>query len=252
MMRLSTLLDEMEDVIDWVGVIVEKLTWGLLAMLSTLYMEYNRKITIEMLPTIIKDSFTDRYDEHIKKVTLMVIEDYVPIEYKDSLFYIEKTLEEPSLSMNASNVEEKCKWIEERFEDCTFNITFVFDELYSLHKDARSPDYLVTKNEDDKLLKEIYDTVKRRIRHYVDNRINIPPIAITSDDYPMRAASPKEERNIPVASGVDRGGVEGNQLDTLAGVIVVDNNVILADRCGHPVTIYRAQDLAADTPVSLT
>ncbi|KAI6651010.1 hypothetical protein LOD99_5587 [Oopsacas minuta] len=61
----------------------------------------------------------------------------------------------------------------------------------------------------------------------------------------MVIAPPKEERNIPVASGVDRGGVISHQLDTPAGIIMVKNNVIVTDRYGDTVTFYRAVDLAA-------
>ncbi|KAI6660235.1 hypothetical protein LOD99_10433 [Oopsacas minuta] len=60
----------------------------------------------------------------------------------------------------------------------------------------------------------------------------------------------------------DRGGEDVIQLDTPVGVIVIKNNVIVADRYGNTVSLYRAIDLAgrysyhdthlATTPVSLT
>ena len=89
-----------------------------------------------------------------------------------------------------------------------YRVNFTFKELSFLYRDARSLEYLVRKNKDDKLLKEIYDIILRRIRHYYDNRIDIPSFAIRTDNDPMEVAPPKEERNIPVSSGVDRGGVD--------------------------------------------
>ena len=76
----------------------------------------------------------------------------------------------------------------------------------------------------------------------------------------MCIAPPKEERTIPIASGVDRGASSGYQLVTPAAVLVVKNNIIVADKSGHKLLRYRSSDLApigsclptADTPVTLT
>ena len=76
----------------------------------------------------------------------------------------------------------------------------------------------------------------------------------------MTVAPPKQERNIHIASGIDRSGLIGH-LNTPSSVIVIGNSVITADRYGHCVIWYRAMDLAArgafmsisdDTPLSLT
>ncbi|KAI6655601.1 hypothetical protein LOD99_2099 [Oopsacas minuta] len=153
-----------------------------------------------------------------------------------------------------------------KYEDCYAeveeDVTFTFNELSFLYRDTRSLEYLVRKNKEDKDLKDIYDLIQRQIRHYYDNRIDIPSFAIDTDNYLMWKAPPKEERNIPVASGVDRGGVISLQLDTPAGIIAIKDNVIVTDRYGDTVSLYRADDLvaycsyhdphSATTPVSLT
>ena len=77
----------------------------------------------------------------------------------------------------------------------------------------------------------------------------------------MFVAPPKAERNIPIASGVDRGATEGLQLVTPASVAVHKNTVFVADKYGHSISYYRDRDLeaigsyhhaTADTPVSIT
>ena len=76
----------------------------------------------------------------------------------------------------------------------------------------------------------------------------------------MLVAPPKAERNILIASGVDRGATEGLQLVTPASVVVYKNNVFVADKYGHSISIYRDRDFeaigsyhhtTADTPVSI-
>ncbi|KAI6652904.1 hypothetical protein LOD99_4290 [Oopsacas minuta] len=163
---------------------------------------------------------------------------------------------------NADRIEEKCKEMEDCYAAVEEDVSFTFNELSFLYRDARSLEYLVRKNKEDKYLKEIYDIIQRTIRHYYDNRIDIPSFAITTDNDLIWIAPPKEERNIPIASGVDRGGEEAYQLDTPAGLIVFEDNVVVADRYGDRVSLYRADDLASTysyhnrylvtTPVSLT
>ncbi|KAI6657190.1 TNF receptor-associated factor 4-like isoform X1 [Oopsacas minuta] len=321
--------------------------------LSPLYKDCESVISSKILPVPLKDSFQERFDQHLHKISLLIIDDYLPIEYKDSLYYIERTLAEPSLyslnglillketaeekihriqnwlvpklpkpiesvivkrfeslrlrlkaeilkmrtypipepwcSMcmkkgmthliegefifyvdpeieedmkpvnlskrdllprgitcqeydmrlnrlnieyamardeleirNADKIEDKFKLMEDWYAGVEEDVTFTFNELSNLYRDARSLKYLVRKNKEDKDLKEIYDLIQRNIRHYYDNRINIPSFAIDTDNYPMWIAPPKDEGNIPVASSVDKGGEEACQLDTPAGIIVVD------------------------------
>ena len=130
-----------------------------------------------------------------------------------------------------------------------------------MYRDGRSLEYLVNKNEDDALLKQIHDILLRRIRHFYSNRIGIPSVDMDYYTIPMLVAPPKAERNIPIASGVDRGATEGLQLVTPASVFVFNKTVFVADKCGHLVTGYRDSDLealagirleSAYTPVSLT
>ncbi|KAI6653446.1 hypothetical protein LOD99_3665 [Oopsacas minuta] len=148
---------------------------------------------------------------------------------------------------NADRKEEECKEMADWYATLEENVTFTFNELSFLYSDASSLKYLVTKNKEDKYLKEIYDIIQREIRHYYDSRIDIPSFAITIDNDPMRIALPKDERNIPVASGVDRGGEIAHQLYTPAGIIVFKSKVIVADRYGDTVSLYRANDLVATT-----
>ncbi|KAI6649188.1 hypothetical protein LOD99_11557 [Oopsacas minuta] len=387
--RIPNILNEMERITATYDVNIDRI----LNKLSPLYKDYESVISSKILPVPLKDSFQEPYDQHLEKISLLIIHDYLPTDIKDSLFYIERTLAEPSLyslnglimwketaeqkihriqnllvprlpkpiesvivkryeslrlrlkaeilkmrtypipepwcsccmrkemthliegefifyvdpeikedmkpvnpskrdllpggitrqeydmrlnrlnmeyaiardeleTRNADRIEEKCK----EMEDCYAvveekRVTFTFNELSFLYRDARSLEYLVRKNKEDKDLKEIYDIIQRTIRHYYDNRIDIPSFAIDTDNDPMWIAPPKEERNSPVASGVDRGG-GSHQLDTLTDIIAVMNNVIVADRYGDTVTLYRARDLAATvshhdphlatTPVSLT
>ena len=144
------------------------------------------------------------------------------------------------------------------FEEVKNEVNFAFTELLILYRDIRSLEFLVDRNQDDKLLKGLYDIILRIIRHYHDNRIDIPSVAIDTKNEPIRISPPKAERNIPVASGIDRGAASGYQLVTPAAVLVVNNTVIVADKYGHLVSWYRASDLTAygsnpvsDTPVSL-
>ena len=162
---------------------------------------------------------------------------------------------------NTRNMAKKQKWLEDSFAEIEKDVNFAFTELSLLYRNGRSLEYLVDKNQDDELLQEIYDTLLRRIRHFYNNRINIPSVAIDHYNYPMFVAPPKEERNIPIASGIDRGATEGLQLVTPASVVVHRNTVFVADRYGHSISYYRDRDLeaigsyhhtTADTPVSIT
>ena len=94
-----------------------------------------------------------------------------------------------------------------------------------------------------------------------NNRINIPSVDVDNWNDPLLIAPPKAERNIPIASGVDRGATEGLQLVTPASVVVHKNTVFVADKYGHSISYYRDRDLeaigsyhhtTADTPVSIT
>ena len=160
----------------------------------------------------------------------------------------------------ARDMERKLKWFEDSFAEIEKDVNFAFTELPLLYRDGRSLEYLVDKNQDDELLQEIYDTLLRRIRHFYNNRINIPSVAIDHYSEPMLVAPPKAERNIPIASGVDRGATEGLQLVTPASVVVHKNTVFVADKYGHSISYYRDRDLeaigsyhhpTADTPVSI-
>ena len=157
--------------------------------------------------------------------------------------------------------EGKLKWFNDSFAETEKDVNFSFTELPLLYRDGRSLEYLVDKNQDDELLQEIYDTLLRRIRHFYNNRINIPSVAINDSHDPMLVAPPKAERNIPIASGVDRGATDGLQLVTPASVVVHKNTVFVADKYGHSISYYRDSDLeaigsyhhtTADTPVSIT
>ena len=53
-------------------------------------------------------------------------------------------------------------------------VTFTFREFPLLYRDRRTLEYLVDKNGDDELLKEIFRNILREIRHYKNNRIDIP------------------------------------------------------------------------------
>ena len=123
-------------------------------------------------------------------------------------------------------MEEKLKWFEVSFAEIEKDVNFAFTELPLLYKDGRSLEYLLNKNQDDELLQKKYDTLLRRIRHFYNNRINIPSVAIDYLNSPMLVAPPKAERNIPIASGVDRGATEGLQLVTPAFVLVYRNTVL--------------------------
>ena len=158
---------------------------------------------------------------------------------------------------------EKLKWFEDSLAEIEIekDVNFAFTELPLLYRDGRSLEYLVDKNQDDKLLQEIYDTLLRRIRHFYNNRINIPSVAMDCNNLPMLVVPSKAERNIPIASGVDRGATEGLQLVTPASVVVYKNTVFVADKYGHSISYYRDRDLeiigsyhhtTADTPVSIT
>ena len=162
---------------------------------------------------------------------------------------------------NARNMERKKIWFEYSFAEIEKDVNFAFTELPLLYRDGRSLEYLIDKNQDDELLQEIYDTLLRRIRHFFNNKINIPSVAIDYWNKPMLVAPPKAERNIPIASGVDRGATEGLQLVTPASVVVHKNTVFVADKYGHSISYYRDSDLeaigsyhhtTADTPVSMT
>ena len=162
---------------------------------------------------------------------------------------------------NARNMAKKQKWFEDSFAEIEKDVNFAFTELLLLYRDGRSLEYLIDKNQDDELLQEIYDTLLRRIRHLYNNRINIPSVDKGYWHNPKLVAPPKAERNIPIASGVDRGATEGLQLVTPASVVVYKNTVFVADKYGHSISYYRDRDLeaigsyhhtTADTPVSIT
>ena len=153
------------------------------------------------------------------------------------------------------------QWLININEKIVKRINFAFTELSLLYRDGRTLEYLVNKNEDDALLKEIYDTLLRNIRHFYHNRIDIPSVAIDFRNTPLCVSPPKHERNIPVASGVDRGATDGFQLVTPGPIIVFKNTVVVADKCGHLISWYRTEDLesighfhleTAETPVSMT
>ena len=162
---------------------------------------------------------------------------------------------------NASDMEMHLEWFESSYAIIEKRVNFAFSELRDLHRDSRSLEYLVDKNQDDELLKKLYDIVLRRIRHFFNNRIDIPSVAIHIRNVPILTAPPMEERNIPMASGIDRGADSRINLVTPASVVVVKKSVIVADGYGHRVSCYRIRDLACmgsyyddkyDTPVSLT
>ena len=161
---------------------------------------------------------------------------------------------------SARDMERKLEWFENSFAGVEKDVNFAFTELPLLYRDGRSLEYLVDKNRDDEFLQEIHDTLLRRIRHFYNNRINIPSVVM---DYnrPMLVAPPKAERNIPIASGVDRGATEGLQLVIPSSVFVYTNTVFVADKYGHSISYYRDRDLeaigsyhhtTADTPISIT
>ena len=127
----------------------------------------------------------------------------------------------------------KLNWFEGSFREIGKEINFAFKELPLLYTDRRS---LVDQNQDDELLQEIYDTLLRRIRHFYNNIINIPSVNIDYYNEPMLVAQPKAEKNIPIASEVDRGATEGLQLVTPASVVVYNNIVFVADKNGHSIS----------------
>ena len=162
---------------------------------------------------------------------------------------------------NASHMERLLEWFENSYMRIEEGVNFAFTELSDSHRDARSLEYLVDKNQDDELLKEIYNMVLRQIRHYFNNRIDIPSVAIDIINNPILTAPPMAERNIPTASGIDRGGDSRINLVAPSSVVVVMKTVIVADGYGHRVSRYRTRDLWCmgssyndkyDTPVSLT
>ena len=175
---------------------------------------------------------------------------------------LESTLAIEDLEVrNMSEFEMTLKWFEEIYETIEKRIAFTFTEFPLLYRDNRTLEFLVNKNNDDDLLNEIYQIMLRRIRHYYNNRIDIPSLAISINNNPLTVAPPKQERNIPIASGVDRGALETLQLNTPSSVIVERNSVVAADSDGHYFTWYRARDLEPcggflslpdDTPLSLT
>ena len=162
---------------------------------------------------------------------------------------------------NAIDMAENLEWFESNYVVFEERVHFAFTELGYLYRDARSLEYLVNKNQDDELLKEIHELVLRDIRHLYNNRINIPSIAINIKDDPIAIAPPMQERNLPTASGIDRGWSDGYHLSTPASVIVERRTAIVADKYGHKVSWYRIRDLQCmgyiyqeeyDTPVSLS
>ena len=159
---------------------------------------------------------------------------------------------------NVSGMEGKLKYVQLKYETIGDRIKFAFEELENLYKDGRALEYLVKKNYNE-LLKTLHNILLRKTRHYYDNRINIPSVAIDYKNDLMLVAPPKAERNIPIASGVDRGATARLQLVTPASVVVVGNSVFVADKYGYLIPRYRDSDLAPlgsyrldDTPDSLS
>ena len=161
---------------------------------------------------------------------------------------------------NAIGMHENLEWFESTYVIIEERVSFAFTELGYLYRDARSLEYLVNKNQDDELLKEIYELVLRRIRHFYNNRIDIPSIAIDIENDPIAIAPPMQERNLPTASSIDRGWSDGSHLSTPASVIVARRTALVADKYGHKVSRHRISDLECmgsiyqekyDTPVSL-
>ena len=190
-------------------------------------------------------------------------------EYKKRLSRVEKEFEleeyrkkEAWERENMATIGKIIKWFSDITEEIERRIEYAFAELPLLHRDGRTLEYLVNKNEDDKLLRELWDALLRSIRHFYYNRIDIPSVAISYENRSLICVTPpKDERNLPVASGVDRGAIDGYQLVTPGSVLVEDKTVIVADRCGHLVSWYRHEDLefigcfhleSAETPVSMT
>ena len=137
------------------------------------------------------------------------------------------------------------KWFEDSFIEIETALNFAFTELPLLYKDGRT--HLVDKNQDDELLQEIYDTLLSRIRHFYNNRINIPSVNIDYFNKPIIVVPSRAEINIPIASGVDRGETEGLQLVTPASVVIYlyNNIVFVADKYGHSISNYTDSDLEA-------
>ena len=161
---------------------------------------------------------------------------------------------------NATDMVEKLEWLESTYVEIEERVNFAFTELGDLYRDARSLEYLVNKNQDDELLKEIHEMVLRSIRHLYNNRINIPSIATDIKNNLIDIAPPMRERNLPTASGIDRGWSVKYHLSTPASVIVERETAIVADKYGHTVSWYRITDLQCkgywyqeeyDAPVSL-
>ena len=159
---------------------------------------------------------------------------------------------------NATNME--FSRLENLYDMTEGDVAFSFKELPLLYRDGRALEYLVNKNEDDKLLKEIYAILLREIRHQCDNRIDIPSFIVDYRNQVARVAPPKQERDLPTASGIDRGGERVYQLVTPASVLVAESAVIVVDKYGHLISIYRSNDLAPtawfylelfDSPVSI-
>ena len=174
--------------------------------------------------------------------------------YKECEFVIEELRKK-----NTSGIEVKIECFKRKYEAIKEEVDLTFSELPLLYRDQQTVEYLVDKNKDDQLLKTISDTILRNIRHYYNNRIDIPSLAIDSNTDPICIAPPKQERNLPTASGIDKGATESLQLNTPGAVIVIKNTVIVTDKNGHSVSWYRAKDLSplgylqssADAPVSL-
>ena len=161
---------------------------------------------------------------------------------------------------NASGMHEKLEWLESTYVRIEERVSFAFTELGYLYRDARSLEYLVNKNQDDELLKKIHKMILRDIRHFYNNRIDISSIAIDIKNNAIEIAPPMRERNLPTASGIDRGWPDKYHLSTPASVIVERGTAIVADKYGHKVSYYRISDLGCigywyqgeyDTPVSL-
>ena len=67
---------------------------------------------------------------------------------------------------NASEMERKLEPFKRLYAVTEENVKFAFTELPLLYRDGRILEHLVNKNQDDELLKELYNLLLRKIRHF--------------------------------------------------------------------------------------
>ncbi|KAI6653770.1 hypothetical protein LOD99_3274 [Oopsacas minuta] len=94
-------------------------------------------------------------------------------------------------TMGADDIKSKCNEMEHCYAIVEGIVTFTFVGLFMLHKDSRSLKYLVNKNKEDKLLKEVHNGVFKEIRHYYDNKIDIPSFTLDIYGNAIKVAPPK-------------------------------------------------------------